>query len=60
MLYNNKSAWNTKKGRPGQSLIGKHMLAESNSKNTALKNEDFLMIKKLTSQKLISQMKKKK
>lgn len=37
MLYNNDSAWNSKKGRPGQFLIGKYMLAEINSKNTALK-----------------------
>lgn len=42
MVYNNNSAWNSKKGGPGQSLIGKHMLAEINSKNTALKNEDFV------------------
>lgn len=40
-MIDNNSAWNSKKGRPGQSLIGKHMLAESNSKNITLKNEDF-------------------
>ena len=42
MVYNNNSAWKSKKGRAGQTLIGKHMLAETNSKNTVQKNEDFV------------------
>lgn len=48
MVYNNNSTWNSQKGRPGQSLTGKHMLAESNSKNTALKNEGFVYDKEFT------------